>query len=242
MRLIFSDCHQSVLLVLAFGRRVCFLFCDSCRGTKRGAAIRGSMAAGSVAEPPQGYLAFCGRHSDQCGRAGAYMAEFSQIPAVGAMSSGDDTVHPAPRRLPEFPARSSDWQGVSSAPPAANRSPRPTSLGSVAGTPMTASSFPAMTAALWNQLETANRVVNVGVRSVSDITHYGVQDFWELPFQGGGNAGDCEDYVLQKRQMCCWPAAFRWLLFQSPWSKPPGVRSTPSCWSAAPKATMSWTI
>src|SRR6185437_14722960 len=26
-------------------------------------------------------------------------------------------------------------------------------------------------------------------------------DFWELPFQGGGNAGDCEDYVLQKRQM-----------------------------------------
>ena len=27
------------------------------------------------------------------------------------------------------------------------------------------------------------------------------QDFWELPFQGGGNAGDCEDYVLQKRQM-----------------------------------------
>jgi predicted transglutaminase-like cysteine proteinase len=162
------------------------------------APLSSSMAAGSIAEPPQGYLAFCGRHSDQCGRAGTYMAESAKSRAV-AMSAGDDSVHPA-STSPGISSQKFDWQGVFT-PVAVNKDARSTSLGSVSGMPKTASSFPAMTAELWQQLETANRVVNVGVRSVSDVTHYGVQDFWELPFQGGGNAGDCEDYVLQKRQM-----------------------------------------
>lgn len=157
-----------------------------------------SIAAGSIAEPPQGYLAFCGRHSDQCQRAGAYMAESAKSRAL-AMSWGDDTVHPA-STSPGISGQKFDWQSVF-APAAANRDPRAASLAGVAGAPVTASPFPAMTADLWKQLETTNRIVNVGVHSVSDVAHYGVQDFWELPFQGGGNAGDCEDYVLQKRQM-----------------------------------------
>jgi len=150
-----------------------------------------SIAAGAVAEPPQGYLAFCARHSDQCGHPGAYLAV--------AMAPGDDTVHPASTSSSGISGQKFDWQGVFASATAA-KSARVASLGSAAGASVTAS-FPAMTAELWRQLEITNRLVNVGVRSVSDVAHYGVADFWELPFQGGGNAGDCEDYVLQKRQM-----------------------------------------
>ena len=194
MRLIFST---FIRIAPAFGAALLSLFVIPA-AAQSVAPPSSSMAVGSIAEPPQGYLAFCGRHSDQCGRAGAYMAESAKSRAV-AMSSGDDTVHPA-STSPGISGQKFDWQGVF-APAAADRDLRPTSLGGVAGTLMTASSFPAMTAELWKQLESTNRVVNGGVRSVSDAAHYGVQDFWELPFQGGGNAGDCEDYVLQKRQM-----------------------------------------
>ena len=194
MRLIFST---FIRIALAFGAALLSLFVVPA-AAQSVAPPSSSMAAGSITEPPQGYLDFCGRHSDQCGPATSYMAESAKSRAV-AMSSGDDTVHPA-STSPGISGQKFDWQGVF-APPAANRDTRLASPGRLAGGPMTASSFPAMTVDLWKQLETANRVVNVGVRSVSDVVHYGVQDYWELPFQGGGNAGDCEDYVLQKRQM-----------------------------------------
>lgn len=152
-----------------------------------------SMLAGRIAEPPKGYVVFCGRHADQCARASTYVAGLAE---AQAMPSGDDAVHPA-STSPGISSQKFDWQLVFASAGANRGAP---SLGSAASTPM-ASSFPAMTAELWKQLETINRVVNVGVRSVSDVVHYGVEDFWELPFQGGANAGDCEDYVLQKRQM-----------------------------------------
>jgi predicted transglutaminase-like cysteine proteinase len=105
-------------------------------------------------------------------------------------------VHPA-STSPGISSQKFDWQGVFAS--VAARGTRMASLGSVAS--KSAPSFPAMTAEFWRELEITNRIVNVGVRSVSDVAHYGVADFWELPFEGGGNAGDCEDYVLQKRQM-----------------------------------------
>jgi predicted transglutaminase-like cysteine proteinase len=61
--------------------------------------------------------------------------------------------------------------------------------------------FPAANEATWLQLERVNTDVNRRVRSISDTSHYGVEDYWELPFDGGGDAGDCEDYALQKRQL-----------------------------------------
>jgi predicted transglutaminase-like cysteine proteinase len=159
------------------------------------APLSSSMAAGSIAEPPQGYLIFCSRHADQCGRPGAYVAEGPKSQTVAW--SGDDRVHPA-STSPGISRQKFDWQIVF-ASAAADKGAAVRSLNGAAGVPAT--SFPAMTSELWKELEAVNRAVNSGVRSVPDIAHYGVEDFWELPFQGGGNAGDCEDYVLQKRQL-----------------------------------------
>jgi len=161
-----------------------------------------SIISGSVAEPPQGYLDFCARHSDQCGLAGSYLAAGSPPLQLAAKSLGDDSVHPA-STFSSDSRRTFDWRSVFAPAPAEGGSipqSRRAALGIATNTPVSGA-FPAMTAEFWRQLETVNRTVNVTVRSVSDVTHYGVEDFWELPFQGGGNAGDCEDYVLQKRQM-----------------------------------------
>jgi len=187
MRLFFST---FIRIALTFGAPLSILSVMPA-AAQTVAPLSSSIAAGTVAEPPQGYLAFCARHSDQCGRPAAYLAV--------ATAPGDDTVHPASTSSSGISSQKFDWQGVF-ASATATKGARVASLGSAAGTSVTAS-FPAMTAELWRQLEITNRVVNVGVRSVSDVAHYGVADFWELPFQGGANAGDCEDYVLQKRQM-----------------------------------------
>ena len=106
MRLIFST---FIRFALAFGAALFSLFVIPA-AAQSVALPSSSMAAGSIAEPPQGYLAFCGRHSDQCGRTGAYMAESAKSRAV-AMSSGDDTVHPA-STSPGISGQKFDWQGV----------------------------------------------------------------------------------------------------------------------------------
>jgi len=43
-----------------------------------------------------------------------------------------------------------------------------------------------------------NRWVNAHVEPVTDMDHWGVQDRWDLPFDG---KGDCEDYALFKRKL-----------------------------------------
>lgn len=43
-----------------------------------------------------------------------------------------------------------------------------------------------------------NRHVNRSVNPISDLNQYGVQEFWALPTQLGG---DCEDYALLKKLM-----------------------------------------
>ena len=48
----------------------------------------------------------------------------------------------------------------------------------------------------WQMLEQVNRGVNRRINSVSDQELYGQQEFWTYP----SNAGDCEDYVLQKQR------------------------------------------
>src|SRR3954468_8218422 len=50
-----------------------------------------------------------------------------------------------------------------------------------------------------------NRSVNDRVKPVTDLEHWGVVERWDLPTDG---YGDCEDYVLLKRQMLAkagWP-------------------------------------
>jgi predicted transglutaminase-like cysteine proteinase len=58
----------------------------------------------------------------------------------------------------------------------------------------------------WDELVAANNRVNVTVQPVSDKNLYRVAEYWAYP-QG---AGDCEDFVLEKRRALLqegWPAS-----------------------------------
>ncbi|MEO0619904.1 MAG: transglutaminase-like cysteine peptidase, partial [Pseudomonadota bacterium] len=54
-----------------------------------------------------------------------------------------------------------------------------------------------LTAKRWDDLEAINEVVNRTVVPTSDLRLYGTVERWDYP----GRAGDCEDYVLQKRRL-----------------------------------------
>jgi len=181
------------------------------------------IVSGSLADSPQGYLDFCVRHSDQCQAGRVYLAGTSS-PRAAMVSSGDDTVHPASTYL-NVSRQRFDWRSVFAS--AAKGTSLQSQPGNLIAEPGVNSSFPAMTSEFWRQLETVNRTVNVTVRSVSDVAHYGLEDFWELPFQGGQNAGDCEDYVLQKRQMLLARgipmAALSIALVKTSWGEPHAV-------------------
>lgn len=63
-----------------------------------------------------------------------------------------------------------------------------------------------MTPGRWAALNAVNSDVNAAVLPATDQELYKTAEFWTLP----GRAGDCEDYVLQKRKMLIsdgWPAS-----------------------------------
>lgn len=51
--------------------------------------------------------------------------------------------------------------------------------------------------AAWAQLDAVNRQVNRDIIPVTDLEHYGVEEYWTYPDDG---KGDCEKYVLEKRR------------------------------------------
>lgn len=56
------------------------------------------------------------------------------------------------------------------------------------------------------ELDDVNRTVNRQIVPVTDLELYGVQEFWTIPV----DRGDCEDYVLLKRQILMrrgWPSS-----------------------------------
>ena len=57
----------------------------------------------------------------------------------------------------------------------------------------------------WSDLVRVNRWANDNIKPVTDLEHWGVVERWDYPQDG---YGDCEDYVLLKRQMLMkagWP-------------------------------------
>jgi predicted transglutaminase-like cysteine proteinase len=59
----------------------------------------------------------------------------------------------------------------------------------------------AATPALMAELDQVNLGVNRAIRYVPDEQLYGRADYWALPLEPGGpRAGDCKDYVLEKRR------------------------------------------
>jgi predicted transglutaminase-like cysteine proteinase len=50
-------------------------------------------------------------------------------------------------------------------------------------------------------LDRVNQRINRAIRYLSDDAQYGADDYWTLPLEAGGSAaGDCKDYVLEKRR------------------------------------------
>ena len=63
----------------------------------------------------------------------------------------------------------------------------------------------ALTEDLWTELVAVNRVINKKIEPVTDLEFYNTEEYWTLP----SNSGDCEDYVLLKRQALIrqgWPS------------------------------------
>lgn len=52
-----------------------------------------------------------------------------------------------------------------------------------------------LTEKTWNYLQKINQGVNARVRPTTDLELYGKEEYWAYP----KDAGDCEDYVLQKQ-------------------------------------------
>jgi predicted transglutaminase-like cysteine proteinase len=58
---------------------------------------------------------------------------------------------------------------------------------------------------LWTELVAVNRVINKQIAPVTDLEFYNTEEHWTLP----EDSGDCEDYVLLKRQALIrqgWPS------------------------------------
>ena len=63
-----------------------------------------------------------------------------------------------------------------------------------------------LTRARWEQLVRINEHVNAAVEPVTDQEFYATEEYWTYP----GDYGDCEDYVLMKRDLLMkqgWPAS-----------------------------------
>jgi predicted transglutaminase-like cysteine proteinase len=54
-----------------------------------------------------------------------------------------------------------------------------------------------LTDEVWRDLEEVNAAFNQEIVAQDDRTHYGAEEFWSIPTDGHG---DCEDYVVAKRQ------------------------------------------
>jgi len=173
------------------------------------AVPQAEMQEGAPILPPLGYLNFCERHADQCApqnNSSEPLPTTNQLPAAalyGDYSSPASTAKPA-SAYPRF-----NWPAVfiSTTQPlsssGASDYPAAIAIRSSVSVPQdtSASSAPRASGDFLRQLELVNADVNARVRSLSDIDHYGIDDYWELPLEGGGGAGDCEDYALEKRKI-----------------------------------------
>lgn len=64
----------------------------------------------------------------------------------------------------------------------------------------------ALTRDRWAELDSINRGANAAVTPITDMDYYQVEELWAYP----DRYGDCEDFVLLKRQMLMqrgWPAS-----------------------------------
>ncbi|MGH3426514.1 MAG: transglutaminase-like cysteine peptidase [Mycobacteriales bacterium] len=160
------------------------------------------MKLGRAAPAPPGFLAFCARMPDQCG-----LAQPGRQGAGAAV--GDDRLERQLYSKYYWPALFAPG-GAALAPPAPRsdlRASRPnpdlqhaSAMEHGAGTPTDI--HPLTTdQALMSELASVNGRVNRAIRYVSDRALYGDENHWHLALgPGAPGAGDCKDYVLEKRR------------------------------------------
>jgi predicted transglutaminase-like cysteine proteinase len=138
------------------------------------------MKLGRSAYAPIGYLDFCERRPDQCPPQDA-------MSGAASTQAGDGQIVTASLGL--------GGETAATRPQAAFGPPWGASRGRKAVRPLPYSP------ALMAQLDEVNRRINAAIRPATDMQTHGTSDHWDLPLDpGGGGAGDCEDYALQKRE------------------------------------------
>lgn len=175
-----------------------------------GLAIQGGQAAaqspkphfmklGDPAPAPLGYLNFCARTPEQCGldaavnlqgrtaeqRAQELKAKYYWPMVFGADQPTDVALTPTSGVTARSFGGRYDWNAI---------------FGVSSSAPNTVQPL-ATDRALMAELERVNVQINRSIRYVPDSTLYGDEDHWHLPLQAGGlGAGDCKDFVLEKRR------------------------------------------
>lgn len=171
------------------------------------------MAVAGAAAAPRGFVAFCERQPGDCGTTPAELADMRQAsgvapasPAVAAISfdwtnafAGRPAPHAAPGGHPEpvLQLARYDWSAafaqVRLGAESAGAQFRPVrQVASSARTPMTSGT--------WALLSHTNERINRAIAQRADADIYGVGELWATPLSDGRAAGDCEDYVLEKRR------------------------------------------
>jgi len=175
------------------------------------------MRTAEAVPPPLGYIDFCARFPDQCGPETRRMADVMTAPRGGNavasrkyfwLAAFDGT---APGSVGKRSGNTPDgafynWRKTFDAVhgatiPSDEGGAAPVTLQAKAGGSDTDASTPHMTQEFWSLLEQVNRDVNARIRPVHDLDQYGFEDYWTLPIKTGTLAGDCKDYVLEKRRL-----------------------------------------
>jgi predicted transglutaminase-like cysteine proteinase len=181
------------------------------------------MPLGAGALPPVGYVAFCERKPQDCGGdiasviSGARRADADRAELTASLgATGAPVLMPAALGVPL------NFRGPAATPapsplPALDLPPPPETIevGLKAAVIQTEVAFidpaeeaqrqaeahaPRMTPKLWSLLNRVNGQVNGAIEQRTDLANYGRDDFWNTPLEDGRQAGDCEDYVLEKER------------------------------------------
>ncbi|MFN3583218.1 transglutaminase-like cysteine peptidase [Phenylobacterium sp.] len=156
-----------------------------------------TMPLGRAALPPAGYVAFCQRQPLDCGAdaaqvlAGARRAEADRkallAPAAVGRAEPAGDVTPAPLLFTAVIEAAEAPVSVSFVDPTWRASAR-------------RSAIPRLDPALWTTLNRVNGRVNQNLLRRTDADAWGADDYWATPLRDGLSAGDCEDFVLEKRR------------------------------------------
>ncbi|HEY8572891.1 transglutaminase-like cysteine peptidase [Phenylobacterium sp.] len=175
------------------------------------------MTVGAPAVAPRGYVQFCERQPGDCGASHAELEQM-KLASTGSSTAVAAIAFDWTRAFAEAkaqraaqPARAAtpglasyDWSRAFPTPGLQRISdarPRTTTISPPTRDAREAGGAPvALSAATWSLLTKTNDAVNRAIAERSDQEIYGVSELWATPLEAGLNAGDCEDYVLEKRR------------------------------------------